>query len=63
MTELDDRVLSYIKENPGKFFRDVSSGVGLSQSRKVDRSLQRLRKAGKISFTPGLGWNANSDIL
>lgn len=34
------------------------SGTALPASRHVDRSLQRLRKAGKVGYTASTGWGA-----
>lgn len=34
----------------------IQARLEVPDARVIDRSLQRLRKAGKIAFTSGLGW-------
>lgn len=60
---LDARVLDFIRAGIGRDFTDVCREIGtptLADERAVDRSLQRLRRAGKIRFFRDAGWLAVS---
>ena len=51
---LDARVLAVVRDRVGMTFRDVCTVIrtraGSFTERQIDRSLQRLRKAGRIKY-------------
>jgi hypothetical protein len=66
VVETQERILNYLK-NPtqGQKFGHLMAVFefkfnervdGVSMSRILDRALQKLRKAGKVTFTPRRGW-------
>lgn len=53
LTELERKALQEIRGNPGIRFSELSAALGMSQSRRVDRALQRLRRIGRVHFANG----------
>jgi len=59
MNETDEAVLGAVRRAGGRTtrLRDLCAVV-LRSDREVDRALQRLRRAGLISYSPVTGWSA-----
>lgn len=54
-----DRILAFIKANPGCKGGAVCAHVGKrSCDREVDKTQQALRRAGLIEYRKGFGWLA-----
>lgn len=57
---LDAKVLAAVRAYDGLTARGIGYACGLSNDhddmRAVDRSLQRLRKSGKLTWTRAEGW-------
>ncbi|MCU0912994.1 MAG: hypothetical protein MUC88_00350 [Planctomycetes bacterium] len=58
--EFDSRIVQVVQNNQGVTFAEVCWALSINpqgpQFREVDRSLQRLRKNGRVVYVKGQGW-------